>query len=44
MRVWEEVRALPLRQRVALLVNLRDDEGRGTIELLPQTGVANPNP
>jgi DNA-directed RNA polymerase specialized sigma24 family protein len=40
VRVWVEIRALPLRQRVALLVNLRDDEGRGTIELWPQTGIA----
>jgi hypothetical protein len=40
VRLWEEIRALPLRQRVALLVNLRDDDGRGTIELWPQTGIA----
>lgn len=40
VRVWAEIRALPLRQRVALLVNLRDDDGRGSIELWPQTGVA----
>ena len=28
------------RQRAALLLNLRDDEGRGMIELWPQTGIA----
>ena len=40
MRLWVEIRALPPRQRAALLLNLRDDDGRGTIELWPQTGVA----
>jgi RNA polymerase sigma factor (sigma-70 family) len=39
-RLWGEIRELPARQRVALLLNLRDDEGRGLIELWPQTGVA----
>jgi RNA polymerase sigma factor (sigma-70 family) len=39
-RLWEEIRELPPRQRAALLLNLRDDEGRGMIELWPQTGVA----
>jgi hypothetical protein len=39
-RLWGEIRELPPRQRAALLLNLRDDEGRGMIELWPQTGVA----
>ncbi len=39
-RLWEEVRQLPRQQRVALLLNLRDSEGRGCIALFPATGVA----
>jgi hypothetical protein len=39
-RLWDEIRELPPRQRAALLLNLRDDEGRGMIELWPQTGIA----
>lgn len=39
-RLWGEIRELPARQRAALLLNLRDDEGRGMIELWPQTGIA----
>lgn len=39
-RLWAEILDLPPRQRAALLLNLRDDEGRGMIELWPQTGVA----
>jgi RNA polymerase sigma factor (sigma-70 family) len=39
-RLWGEIRELPVRQRAALLLNLRDDEGRGMIELWPQTGIA----
>ena len=38
--LWREVRELSLSQRVALLLNLRDPEGGGVIELLPVTGVA----
>jgi hypothetical protein len=33
-QLWQEIRQLPERQRVALLLNLRDDGGRGVIELL----------
>jgi RNA polymerase sigma factor (sigma-70 family) len=33
-RLWGEIRRLPERQRAALLLNLRDDGGRGVIELL----------
>jgi RNA polymerase sigma factor (sigma-70 family) len=39
-RLWEEITALPPRQRAALLLNLRDPGGRDVIALLPQTGTA----
>jgi DNA-directed RNA polymerase specialized sigma24 family protein len=39
-RLWEEIRELPARQRHALLLNLRDAEGRGMLALFPVTGVA----
>ena len=39
-RLWHEINALPPRQRIALLLNLRDENGAGVIELLPATGVA----
>jgi RNA polymerase sigma factor (sigma-70 family) len=39
-RVWEEVGSLPLRQRIALLLNLRDANGSGILWLLPVVGVA----
>ena len=39
-RLWEEVRQLPLHQRAALLLNLRDHEGRGCLALLPALGIA----
>jgi hypothetical protein len=39
-RLWEELRQLPLRQRAALLLNLRDHKGRGCIALFPATGIA----
>jgi DNA-directed RNA polymerase specialized sigma24 family protein len=39
-RLWEEVRLLPLNQRAALLLNLRDGEGRGCLALLPALGIA----
>jgi len=38
-RLWDEVVVLPLAQRSALLLNLRDENGRGLIRLLPLTGV-----
>lgn len=37
--VWRELVDLPLRQRSALLLNMRDPEGGGVLELLPATGV-----
>jgi hypothetical protein len=39
-RLWEELRQLPLQQRVAVLLNLRDHKGRGCIALFPATGIA----
>src|SRR5262245_8405083 len=39
-RLWEEVRQLPRQQRVALLLNLRDTEGRSCIALFPALGIA----
>jgi DNA-directed RNA polymerase specialized sigma24 family protein len=40
--VWEEVRLLPTRQAQALLLNLRDQSGRGIIDLLLVTKTATP--
>ncbi len=39
-RLWQEVQLLPSNQRAALLLNLRDAEGRGCIALFLVTGVA----
>lgn len=39
-RLWEELQQLPPNQRAALLLNLKDAEGRGCIALFPATGVA----
>jgi hypothetical protein len=39
-RLWEEIRQLPARQRAALLLNLRDHQGRGILALLPLAGIA----
>ena len=39
-RLWSEIVTLPLPQRVALLLNLRDDEGACALTSLPATGVA----
>jgi hypothetical protein len=38
-RLWSEITELPLKQRIALLLNLRDLQ-EGVIALLPVTGVA----
>ena len=38
--LWREVLLLPERQRAALLLNLRDRDGHGVIELLPGLGIA----
>ena len=39
-QAWDEVCELPVRQRVALLLNLRDATGAGMLWLLPIMGVA----
>ncbi len=39
-RLWSEILLLPARQCTALLLNLRDEQGRGCITLLPLTGIA----
>lgn len=39
-RVWDEICLLPPKQRSALLLNLRDGQGRGVLVLFPLTGVA----
>jgi len=39
-RLWEELQQLPLNQRAALLLNLKDAGGCGCITLFPATGVA----
>jgi len=39
-RVWDEILQLPLRQRTALLLNLRDESGGAAIVLLPILRVA----
>lgn len=38
--LWNEIRALPLPQRTALLLHLRDDRGASAIPLLAFTGTA----
>jgi DNA-directed RNA polymerase specialized sigma24 family protein len=38
--LWREVLQLPAPQRAALLLNLRDANGHGVIELIPATGTA----
>lgn len=39
-RLWEELQQLPLNQRAALLLNLRDASGFGCITLFPAIGIA----
>lgn len=39
-RVWNQIGDLPLPQRAALLLNLRDSDGGPALPLLPITGVA----
>jgi hypothetical protein len=39
-KLWTEIGQLPLRQRVALLLNLKDAQGRGMISMFPLTGIA----
>jgi RNA polymerase sigma factor (sigma-70 family) len=39
-RLWREIGALPVRQRVALLLGLRDGHGAGLLWVFPVVGVA----
>ena len=39
-QLWSEILQLPVAQRTALLLNLKDAQGRGCITLFPLTGVA----
>jgi RNA polymerase sigma factor (sigma-70 family) len=39
-RLWEELQQLPRNQRAALLLNLKDATGFGSITLFPATGIA----
>jgi RNA polymerase sigma factor (sigma-70 family) len=39
-RLWSEICQLPPRQRAAILLNLKDSQGRGVIALFPLTAVA----
>lgn len=41
-RLWQELLELPVRQRAALLLNLRDAQGASAVELFVITGVAAP--
>ncbi len=41
-RLWEEITDLPARQRAALLLNLRDEGGRGIVDLWIIVGIATP--
>ena len=43
-KLWVEIGELPLRQRLALLLSLRDDQGRGVLTLLPLIRVASIRP
>jgi hypothetical protein len=38
--LWEEIRQLPLRQRAALLLGLKEEHGRSLLALLPLMGIA----
>jgi RNA polymerase sigma factor (sigma-70 family) len=39
-RLWEELKQLPVNQRAALLLNLKDPSGFGCITLFPAIGIA----
>lgn len=39
-RLWEELQQLPMNQRAALLLNLKDSSGFACITLFPATGIA----
>ncbi len=42
-KLWEEIKQLPLRQRVALLLQARDASGESVTHLLPVAGIATIN-
>ena len=39
-RAWREIVGLPVKQRVALLLSLRDDQGDGILLVFPASGIA----
>ena len=39
-KLWLEISELPLRQRIALLLSLRDEQGRGVLTLFPLVRIA----
>jgi RNA polymerase sigma factor (sigma-70 family) len=39
-RLWEEIRALPPKQRIALLLHFRDGRGNPALSLFPLSGIA----
>lgn len=39
-QLWDEICLLPLRQRIALLLNLRDEQGNNQLAMFPLTGIA----
>jgi hypothetical protein len=39
-KLWTEICQLPLRQRAALMLNLKDAKGRGMISMFPLMGIA----
>lgn len=39
-RLWSEIQQLRPQQRAVILLNLRDSQGHGVLELLPEVGVA----
>lgn len=41
-RLWNEISELPPRQRTAVLLNLRDEHGRGVLDLWTLTGITTP--
>lgn len=41
-KLWSEILELPERQRAVILLNLRDDKGRGVIDLWIVVGIAGP--
>lgn len=39
-RLWDEIKQLPVRQRAALLLNLKEEQGRGCLMLFSLMGIA----